>query len=238
MPLSQREMSFHFNITEEPSHAAVMEMLNNLPGYLRDELVEKSKNLTLDNLANSSTNYGLRQSYHDIKSSIKQIKNCTDLFKITSTNNSNTKPKEKSNKGSEIDSFQTLSNTLKPIVCQDLQLNTVHKDRYLFARVTEGPGLFTIRSIFLLLEDMYGTVMKVCIYNVPNAAQFVAKLFPLHRKICIVEPFYKMFQDGSIGIRVDDPNEIIDYPFDHFSPMENLPDSFEGNNVSLARSWR
>lgn len=66
-----------------------------------------------------------------------------------------------------------------------------------------------------LLEDGQGNIVKICLYNFlppgvsENDADLIGKkMLPKDSKVKILEPFYKIFKDGSRGIRIDDPNDI------------------------------
>ena len=126
----------------------------------------------------------------------------------------------------------------------DFQVNVTHKGRYFFATITEGPGFYNnVASTTVLLQDMYGQLVHLSVYNItPNPQRNAPKIFFLGRHICIYEPFFKQMQDGSLGLRVDDPTEIIDYPHDHFSPMHQLSDGknncVSGDGISYAMSWK
>jgi tetratricopeptide (TPR) repeat protein len=66
-----------------------------------------------------------------------------------------------------------------------------------------------------LLEDERGNVIKITLYNFlpsgvsgDDANALGKQMLPKGSRVKIAEPFYKIFRDGSRGIRVDDPNEI------------------------------
>ena len=62
-----------------------------------------------------------------------------------------------------------------------------------------------------ILEDSNGDVILVALYNFLPDGLYGRESDPVVPKGCIVriaEPFQKVFQDGSRGIRIDNPNDI------------------------------
>ena len=87
-----------------------------------------------------------------------------------------------------------------------------HRGRYLLARVTDVSGFWCISSGSVLLEDISGMVVEVAVYNTDQST--FPRNFHLGRELIIIEPFYKVRADGTVGIRVDTPEtEIFDYPW-------------------------
>jgi len=74
-----------------------------------------------------------------------------------------------------------------------------------------------IVGVYSIMEDESGDVVKVALYNaladgVPNhpQARYAAanSVLPRGQAVAIVEPYYKMFADGTRGVRVDNPNDL------------------------------
>ena len=87
-----------------------------------------------------------------------------------------------------------------------------HRGRYLLAKVTDVSGFWCISSGSVLLEDINGMVVEVAVYNTDESK--FPQNFHLGRELCIMEPFYKVRADGTVGIRVDKPEtEIFDHPW-------------------------
>ncbi|WIA16369.1 hypothetical protein OEZ85_013065 [Tetradesmus obliquus] len=105
-----------------------------------------------------------------------------------------------------------------PILCSELQLDAVHKGHVLFGTLVVDALLMS--SVQTVLEDEEVQVVKLHIYNTPQlrrntpagqpadiaAAQ---RVFPKGQRIAILEPYFKVMMDGSLGVRVDNPAEVI-----------------------------
>ncbi|KAG1709242.1 hypothetical protein DVH05_019886 [Phytophthora capsici] len=111
---------------------------------------------------------------------------------------------------------------LKPMIGKELELGVTHKGRYLCGWVAVDDAFFGIASTSLLLEDVTGYVVEIAAYGLvdtelpPNERQrILSRKFPKGRAIAVLEPYYKVRMDGSVGIRVDNANEII--------PWQNEP---------------
>ena len=69
-------------------------------------------------------------------------------------------------------------------------------------------------AVQVLLEDVENTThaVKVSMYNlVPASARMsqVRRLLPEGTKLAIKDPYYKAFLDGTSGIRVDNPADVV-----------------------------
>ena len=67
-----------------------------------------------------------------------------------------------------------------------------------------------------ILEDERGCLLKLAVYNAlppgpPSGAQLAAAdaLLPEGAAVCVTNPFYKCFADGTLGVRVDDPQDLV-----------------------------
>ncbi|POM57703.1 LOW QUALITY PROTEIN: Hypothetical protein PHPALM_37752, partial [Phytophthora palmivora] len=105
---------------------------------------------------------------------------------------------------------------LKPMTSQELELGTTHIGRYLFGWVAIDDAFFGVASSSLLLEDVTGCLVEIAAYGLvdtelpPHERQcLLARRFPKGQAIIVVEPYYKIRLDGSVGIRVDEPNEML-----------------------------
>ena len=92
-----------------------------------------------------------------------------------------------------------------------------HRGRYLLARVTDCSGFWCISSGSVLVEDISGMVVEVAVYNTDQST--FPRDFYLGRELCIIEPFYKVRADGTVGVRVDRPEREI---FDHAWPRSSV----------------
>jgi tetratricopeptide (TPR) repeat protein len=99
---------------------------------------------------------------------------------------------------------------LKPIGIKHLRLDITHYGYFLRAKVVGTT--FVIKGTCTLIEDEYGDVTTLAIYNMfspdlegLHSAQTVLKKGV---SIVIVEPYYKIFISGGVGIRVDDAKDL------------------------------
>jgi tetratricopeptide (TPR) repeat protein len=84
----------------------------------------------------------------------------------------------------------------------DLVVGRVHRGRYLVGVIMEDA--FRMTGIHFEIEDEYGYVIAMSLY-VEESVQRLKK----GKRICIVDPFYKRRMDGSLGIRVDNKDQVI-----------------------------
>ncbi|KAL4114601.1 hypothetical protein PRIC2_014535 [Phytophthora ramorum] len=141
----------------------------------------------------------------------------SDTVQVGFSLNADTKPKS---------SMRSLR-TLKPMTVQELDLGTTHRGRYLCGWVAIDDAFFGISSSSLLLEDVTGRLVEIAAYGLveidlpPTQRQrALASGFPKGKPIAVIEPYYKVRMDGSVGIRVDDAQELVpwrDVPTDLIS---------------------
>ncbi|ETM48780.1 hypothetical protein L914_06749 [Phytophthora nicotianae] len=111
-----------------------------------------------------------------------------------------------------------LLKTLKPMLVEELELGTVHRGRYLCGWVAIDDAFFSISATSLLLEDVTGDLVELAVYGILDSELpllekqcQVASGFPKGRAIVVLEPYYKVRMDGTVGIRVDESEEIISW---------------------------
>ncbi|KAK1933803.1 hypothetical protein P3T76_011563 [Phytophthora citrophthora] len=124
---------------------------------------------------------------------------------------------------------------LKPMIGKELKLGVTHKGRYLCGWVAVDDAFFGIASTSLLLEDVTGYMVEIAAYGLvdtelpPHERQrILSRKFPKGRAIVVLEPYYKVRMDGSVGVRVDNANEILpwqDEPTD-LTTWKNLGNEF------------
>ncbi len=97
---------------------------------------------------------------------------------------------------------------------KDLILYNLHDGKYVEGKLLVEPFTPYIGTT-MILEDLNCDVILVVLYNfLPDGlhggvSDPVANAkIPMGCTICIAEPFQKVFQDGSQGIRIDNPNDI------------------------------
>ena len=97
---------------------------------------------------------------------------------------------------------------LHPVSIADLVANTTHKEQLLWCRVATRCQVF--KSGMLLVEDDAGDITMLAVYGT-EAQHFsqADKLFSKGLRMAIKEPYFKVFADGTKGIRVDDVNDLV-----------------------------
>ncbi len=96
------------------------------------------------------------------------------------------------------------SESLLPIWAMQLVAGASHLNRRLTGVVIED-AIFT-GGIYFVIKDAIGDLVKIGVYNIPNASPGVAiKCFPRGKCVTIVEPYLKIGMDGLTFVRVDNP---------------------------------
>jgi hypothetical protein len=95
----------------------------------------------------------------------------------------------------------------------ELQLGETHTGRVLRGTLVVPPRV--VLSMFTLLEDAAGDLVRVCVYDTlppgmsPAARLAEARrLLPQGARVTITEPYFKQFADGTYGVRIDDVAQI------------------------------
>lgn len=121
------------------------------------------------------------------------------------------------------ESKQTLSTQsladLVSMPIKSLKRGLVHQGKVVYCTVVAKPTL--MKSVQTLVEDADGNMTALAVYNVPRVRDIFQAQRYLHegRKIAVKEPFYKVRADGTEGIRVDDPKDIV---LDAEAPAKSL----------------
>ena len=104
----------------------------------------------------------------------------------------------------------TAFSKLQQIYVRDLKLFSTSKGKYLEGHLITDP--FVMTGITTYLEDDKGDFVQLALYNMltseTNKMQIAELEFPRGLTLKIAEPFYKIFRDGTRGIRIDSPNEL------------------------------
>jgi len=66
-------------------------------------------------------------------------------------------------------------------------------------------------QVSLHSEDVHGDALQLGLYNLvpPGDLEAARRAFPCGCHLVIKEPFFKVFQDGLCGIRVDNPSDVV-----------------------------
>ena len=192
----------HLEVTGVPDRVSMMQMLSSMQPDVLERVMERAQ--AMRTKSDPTTQEGIRENWMRLKDGEAELQKQKQqgMHSITTTQSWDVK---KALPTSSIDPSK-----YNPIRITDMGLGTTHRGRIVIARVADGGGIWSIASGALLIEDLCGSVMEVAVYNYPQGS--FARDFPPGREICIIEPYYKIRSDGSVGIRVDNPDEICDYP--------------------------
>jgi hypothetical protein len=91
--------------------------------------------------------------------------------------------------------------TLRPIDISSLQAGTTHRGRAVFCRIASR--VLLMKSAMVLVEDDTD-LTELAVYGLSDVQQLAEG-----RHIVIVEPYFKIRADGTKGIRVDDPTDLV-----------------------------
>lgn len=91
---------------------------------------------------------------------------------------------------------------LEPIGIAELTVGTTHRKRVVYCTVVTR--LVQMKSAAVLVEDRTG-ITELAVYGMSKPKEMLKE----NRPIAIIEPFFKIRHDGTEGIRVDDPIDII-----------------------------
>lgn len=104
---------------------------------------------------------------------------------------------------------------LKQIFIKDLVLIDSHYGKFIEGTDLGKPFIPQVGTT-TVFEDSNGDVIHVALYNfLPDGLNgrayipLASNKLPKGGTVRIAEPFYKMFQDGCRGIRIDNPNDLL-----------------------------
>jgi len=108
--------------------------------------------------------------------------------------------------------LSTSTINLKVIDLASLTVGVNHVGRRLPCRIIENP--FLLPYINLLVEDIFGGVTEVTLYNLTfRSEREFLNMYYTGLEIEIAEPYYKLRGDGYLGVQVDNPGEVSFKPF-------------------------
>ena len=178
---------------------------------LNDEMVKMRMR------ASPMTNQAIARAVHEESSRKKKIAMFNKLVaaesvRVTLTTNTLDFMK----KGCGGDSVPLSS--LRPVPLAELEVSKTHRGCVTYCRIATRVLQFT--SIMVLIEDK-SAIVDLAVYGATDEKEFKEG-----RMIAIKEPYYKIRHDGTKGIRVDDPNDIIFDPSREHSQPSQTPDLF------------
>ena len=92
--------------------------------------------------------------------------------------------------------------SLRSISLSELEVDKTHRGCAVYCRIASR--VIMMSSAMVLVEDDNGAIISLAVYGALNRNELKEG-----RTIAIKEPFYKMRSDGTEGIRVDDPFDIV-----------------------------
>lgn len=130
---------------------------------------------------------------------------------------------------------------MRQVLLKNMKGGEVYRDHYIKLEIISS-SVKLMTSVMVVVEDNEGSFTELALYNLFKSEDLsreskytiAEKILAKGTKIIIREPFFKVRQDGTLGIRVDNPKDLI---FD-----QNLkgPSSFsewksEGNRLFLQK---
>eukprot|EP00804_Cyclotella_cryptica_P026630 CCRYP_019086-RB/>CCRYP_019086-RB protein AED:0.01 eAED:0.01 QI:2437/1/1/1/0.33/0.25/4/1797/740 len=201
----------HVEFLEPPDPARVIGMLSTLPEDVRNKIIQKATNTLWQDPLNQNA---IRGHWEKLKADFgptgKMRRQMREQHCISTTHSWNVKQDSTvPSSTSGATSFSSALRTHSPILLSNLKAGQTHRGRLLIGSIVDIDGFWAINSGSFLLEDLQGDVVEVAVYNTPKDS--FSKTFALGREVCIFEPFFKIRADGSAGIRVDKPGEILSW---------------------------
>ena len=206
----------HLEFGSAPDPQRIMAMVNTLPDNVREKVMENATRAFQNDPVSQTS---IRKHWETSKETYlyKDRDGVSEFTKSTRGKHSVSITQSWDVKQDSSSSFRTgmtMSSALRsltPIQISDLKVGQTHRGRILLGSIADTDGFWIISSVSFLLQDLSESVVEVAVYNSPRSK--FSNTFSCGRHVCIVEPFFKIRGDGSAGIRVDNPDEIIDFPF-------------------------
>jgi hypothetical protein len=90
-------------------------------------------------------------------------------------------------------------------------------------------------GVHSIIEDTDGNITEISFYNLVNPVtpKDANLVIPKGKHVVILDPYFKMRQDGTSGIRVDDPNDVI---FSSDLPLPKSSSEFKEEAVKLYKA--
>eukprot|EP00929_Paragymnodinium_shiwhaense_P051461 TRINITY_DN25895_c0_g1_i5.p1 TRINITY_DN25895_c0_g1~~TRINITY_DN25895_c0_g1_i5.p1 ORF type:complete len:624 (+),score=119.17 TRINITY_DN25895_c0_g1_i5:111-1982(+) len=188
------------DLTAPPDPAKLMELLASMgedgQRFMEDKMAEMMNNLEADRATPEKRRERFRRQREQFLEMQRSMPGCSSIL---TSNSWDIKPAVPG----------STTKALAPMFARDLQVGTTHRGRLLEGTLVEDP-IFSGSAAFIM-EDLVGDLVEVAVYNIPGASwEVTEKVFPKGRRITIREPYYKIRGDGSLGIRIDNPQEIQD----------------------------
>lgn len=117
---------------------------------------------------------------------------------------------------------------LKPILINDLLMETWHEGRFLLCRTIEEP--YRINAVMSIVEDETGRISFMGLYNyTKHLTDKPDPYLPVNTILAIKEPYFKATTNGAAMIRCDSPSDVV--------IINYLDDNYKKLKVSSIRNW-
>ncbi len=195
--------------------ANVMAMLSRLPDNVRESVMETAAKMMPAVNSDPHSQEAVKKHWKKMNADFKNG-GVADVIKrerravLTTTSSWNIKHYDAAVSSAGTNAASLLD-THAPIGVSSLK-EGVNQGRFLIGRIVDSDGFWTINSGTFLVQDLMGLLVEIAVYNF--SPDMFPKTFHKDRELCIVEPFFKIRADGSVGIRADRPQEeIFNYSF-------------------------
>lgn len=120
---------------------------------------------------------------------------------------------------------------LKPVMIEELRLETHHRGRYLLLRAITSP--YRMTGILVLAEDGHGDATLLQLYQQEDEAiRPVTDIVEEGSILIIKEPFFKVAASGDYSVRVDHLSDIVHLTYEN----SRVPSMWRPRLLEIERS--
>ena len=124
---------------------------------------------------------------------------------------SQTKHKQTFNSNTRPQSRNTTTTTLRDVTVSELQLFKMMRGCKFTGTVSvDAVGVASIQAV---LKDSKGDIIEVAFYNQLTSSDVstedARQLYPIGTVLTILEPYYKVFRNGRVGLRVENSSDVV-----------------------------
>ena len=167
-------------------------------GSLLESVLEKMKGMR-QSVGNVATRDGMIQHFLKAREESKYMDEYlagnSQGLSIINTQSHNVKPSNKTN---------VSIGSSAPLVVSNLTLDSTHRLRHLPGKVAVADSFRRIQHMYMLLEDVKGDLVQVCVYN-------TSRIYKQGDSIAILEPYFKTAADMMPIIRIEDTSDIVSW---------------------------
>jgi hypothetical protein len=179
-----------------------------------ESVMEKMKGV-VQSAGKASTRDGMIQHFLEAREECKRrdehLAGNRNVFQLRMPHHShNNKPSKKTN---------VSIGSSAPLIVSNLTIDSTHRLRYLPGRVAVADSFRRVHHMYMLLEDVKGDIVQVCVYN-------MSRIYKKGDYIAILEPYFKTGVADMIPfIRIDEPSDIVTWK----APVSSLQWKEVGN---------